>query len=264
SRLGTSVSGAGDLNGDGRDDLILGAPITTKLNAYAGSAYAVFGSDGLSPGRTIDLYNMGADAIELNSNGAQSYAERVGHSVSGAGDVNGDGFNDLLIGTPNYCYLVYGAANLSQINPLKLLFPFYNPGAGVVLTNPQGSGNFSILSYTVKVSGAGDFNRDGYDDIILGANGEAYVIFGAPSLGSNDIFNAANLNGSNGFRLTGMAEYRSDYTKTVASAGDLNGDGYDDLIVGSPGDSAAYVIFGTDKPFPASLDIRNLTSLPAP
>ena len=91
---GCSVSGAGDVNGDGIDDLIIGAPYRPNGRDYAGASYVVFGSDQGFPA-TIDL----ASDADLIIQGAAA-DDHSGFSVSGAGDVNGDGIDDLIIGAP--------------------------------------------------------------------------------------------------------------------------------------------------------------------
>src|SRR5262249_26847477 len=128
--------------------------------------------------------------------------------------------------------------------------------------------NFSV------VADAGDVNGDGFSDLIIGDGNDsvAYVVFGKAS-GFSYTLDYSNLNGSNGFKFFGFVEYTGttlaivDYTgATVASAGDVNGDGFADLVIGAPGHSAngryqagaAYVVFGKASGFPAGLDASSL------
>ena len=263
---GISVSSAGDVNGDGYDDLIIGAnSADPNGDDNAGATYIVYGGAS-APGTDgmLDLSDLdGTNGFTLTGIDA---SDRSGFSVSSAGDVNGDGYDDLIIGAnradPNgrssagETYVVYGGANA--------------PGTGGVLDLGalDGSNGF-ILAGSARndqsgrsVSSAGDVNGDGYDDLIIGADladpngnnyaGTTYVIYGgANAPGTDGVLNLSDLDGSNGFILTGIEAY--DFSAfSVSSAGDVNGDGYDDLIIGAHsadpnGDSNAgetYVVYG--------------------
>jgi hypothetical protein len=256
---GWSVSGAGDVNGDGFDDVIIGSPYNDAGGPNSGSAYVIFGrAGGFS---NIDLANLTpAQGFKIQG------SHFAGLSVSSAGDVNGDGFNDMIVGTfnPNggaVAYVVFGKAS---------------PAATVDLASLAASDGFSIGSigessyyagFAMSVSDAGDVNGDGFDDVIIGAryaNGEkgvAYVVFGKTNgLGAVDL---ANLSAAQGFAIQGSA-LNDQLGTTVSSAGDVNGDGFDDVIVGAPqGDlggtnaGQAYVIFGKATGF-GTIDVTNL------
>ena len=262
---GRSVSSAGDVNGDGYDDLIIGAFFADPNGVdRAGETYIVYGGAS-APGTdgVLDLSALdGSNGFILNGiDGGDS----SGWSVSSAGDVNGDGYDDLVIGArladPNgsnsgETYVVYGGASA--------------PGTGGVLNLGalDGSNGFILNGISFRdysgfsVSSAGDVNGDGYDDLIIGAYlanpngdfdaGETYIVYGGASApGTGGVLDLSDLDGSNGFILTGIdADDHSG--SSVASAGDVNGDGYDDLIIGAffadpNGDSNAgetYVVYG--------------------
>lgn len=206
---GSSVSGAGDVNGDGIADLIVGA-------SRAGQSYVVFGTEDGYP-KTLDLGALdGSNGFALSGNNS-------GSSVSGAGDINGDGFDDVIVGGVQ-SHVVFGAASG---------FP-----ARLDLDNLDGGNGFAVIGGGRSVSEAGDVNGDGLDDFIIGdpgagRAGRAYVVFGA-----SDSFPPAiallNLDGSNGFTLEGVSRY-GDTGASVSGAGDVDGDGFDDLIIGAPG-----------------------------
>jgi Ca2+-binding RTX toxin-like protein len=271
---GSSVSSAGDVNGDGIDDVIIAARSADPNGIYsAGQSYVVFGSNsGFAEGLDLSTLN-GSNGFAINGIAA---VDQSGWSVSSAGDVNGDGFDDLIIGAayadPNgiplagQSYVVFGS----------------NSGfaEGLDLSTLNGSNGFAINGIAAfdnsgsSVSSAGDVNGDGFDDLIIGANGadpngisdagQSYVVFGSNS-GFAAGLSLSTLNGSNGFAINGIAVYEVS-GKSVSSAGDVNGDGIDDLIIGVPGADPngisyagqSYVVFGSNSGFGAGLDLSTL------
>ena len=280
---GLSVSSAGDVNGDGFDDIIIGAFLGdgpgpapgTRMNA--GDSYVVFGS-GTGFAAAIDLVNVAAGIGGFVIHG-RDVGDYSGYSVASAGDINGDGFDDLIIGAPSGdgpgtppgtrnlagdSYVVFGHAGAF--------------GAAIDLENvAAGIGGFVIYGADtvdrsgVSVAAAGDVDGDGFDDLIIGVQygdgpgpppgtrptaGDSYVLLG--SVGgfgaAIDLVNVAN--GLGGFVIHGV-DVIDRSGRAVSSAGDINGDGFDDLIIGafmadgpgaSPGtrDKAgdSYVVFG--------------------
>ncbi|MBD2302787.1 S-layer family protein [Nostoc sp. FACHB-190] len=255
---GSSVSGAGDINGDGIDDLIIGDPRIFPVSSYAGSSYVVFGqAREFSP--TLNLSSLnGSNGFVIN--GFNAY-ENSGRSVSNAGDINGDGIDDLIIGATSggRSYVVFGSRS--------------GFGASLNLSSLNGSNGFIINSPNTSafsggtVSNAGDINGDGIDDLIIGttSGGRSYVVFGSRSgFGAN--LDLSSLNGSNGFVINNFNVYAfSD--GTVSGAGDINGDGIDDLIISARGGygfydqssaGESYVVFGSRSDFGASLNLSSL------
>lgn len=246
---GYFVSGAGDVNGDGFDDILIGAPYAQRGDPSFefGEVYLIYGSNSLDA--SISLSS--ADVIFQGEN----TEDRCGNFVSGAGDVNADGLDDILIGAPfadpnskngsGETYLFYGSKSLAgTINVISADATFIGKST-------------SDLS-GVTVSGAGDVDGDGYNDILIGAvgadpdgktqAGESYLVFGSDSLaGAFDLSNA-------NVTFKGKFEFDSSGGK-VASAGDINGDGLSDILIGAGGASPegkssageSYLFYGSDS-----------------
>ena len=259
---GMAVASAGDVNGDGIDDLIIGAPFANRPGTDSGAAYVVFGSNA-GFAATVELSGLdGTNGFELTGAAAQ---DRTGRSVAGAGDVNGDGFDDLIIGAP---YADPGAYSY-DFGAAYVVFGKASFAASVALASTaNGTSGFAIQGeasnnmFGISVASAGDLNGDGYGDLVVGApnaslsgdfSGLAYVVFGRAS-GFGSLVAVSSLNGTDGFKING--EFFAAMTgRSVAAAGDINGDGADDLIIGAhfagPNgqySGAAYVIYGQPPP----------------
>ena len=274
---GFSVSTAGDVNGDDIDDLIIGAPDADPNGSYSGRSYIVFGTDsGFSS--ELELSSL-SGSIGFAMNGETAY-DGSGYSVSTAGDFNGDGFDDVVIGAPGAMgnasgsgrsYLVFGGAGVHtdslDLGQLAGFKGFIMDGQG--MSDDTG----------ISVSAAGDFNNDGFDDLIIGADGatvngqgrsgRSYIVFGTDQLISTPL-NLGALNGSNGIIIQGDPgeDESASLGRSVHGAGDINGDGIDDVIIGAPEAGVypdrtgkSYVVFGTDLALPAVLDINTLDGI---
>ncbi len=194
-KLGASVSGVGDLDGDGLGNLIVGAPGASN---GAGAAYVIFGASNpqgnLFPVQ-ISTGDIGSTVHGCTFTGGAN--AQVGFSVQGAGDINGDGFSDLIIGAPG---ATSGAGAAYVVFGNKSGLPSF-----FALSSLDSAHGFAVLGAAASngagycVSGGGDVNGDGYADLILGApavtgagSGAAYVIYGGPTGTALDS-NAAHL-----------------------------------------------------------------------
>ena len=204
NRFGYAVSAAGDVNGDGYDDVIIGAD---RYKAFTGRAYVYAGGP----------QGLGASPV-LTATG-ETVNNHFGYAVGAAGDVNSDGFGDVVIGAYHHSnfrgrvYVYAGGPGVLEESPLSVV---------------AGEGPDSYFGRSVGA--AGDVNGDGYEDVIVGAyaydrgTGRAYVYAGGPGgLSPDPIFVA-----------TGEGPADS-FGQPVGAAGDVNGDGQADIVIGAHG-----------------------------
>ena len=271
--FGNSVSGAGDVNGDGFDDLIVGAPgIFFNDGANRGGARVLSGSDGSAlfsffGDSANDFFGIsvsgagdvngdgiadlvvgaagddrsgstrvlsGSDGSVLLAFDGNSISDSFGEAVSGAGDVNGDGFDDLIVGgldnDPNSP--VSGTVRVISGSDGGTLYTFDGDSVGDFFGD--------------SVSGAGDVNNDGFDDLIVGARGDDN---NGSASGSARIF--SGVDGSVLYIFNGDSVNDS-FGISVSGAGDVNGDGFADLIVGVAGDDDNGINSGSARVFSGS------------
>ncbi len=217
ANAGTSVSSAGDVDNDGYSDVVVGTPLWDGGQTDEGRIQIARGS---ASGLTIVHQTLEPDFT----------GEQRGSSVACAGDVNGDGYADVLSGSPLH----------SSGGEVDL---FLGMSTGISAVPTSLSGFQANARFGRSVASAGDINGDGFSDVIVGAQfhdgtfineGRVRCYPGAAA----SISNTAD-------RVLPGPVGSSAYGRTVASAGDVNGDGYSDVIIGAPGGNRAYVHYGS-------------------
>jgi len=242
-QMGSGLSKAGDINGDGIDDIIVGA---VNTNQDSGAAYVIYGSREPFKNMTPSLGLTRSQGFAIFS---YRYYERLGETVSGAGDVNGDGIDDVIVGAPSLdnrkgaAYVIYGSKNGSDaITSNKNL----DASRGFAMY-----GDIESTELGFSVSGIGDINQDGIDDVVLVAASihegltEAYIIYGKKNH-TSFVVPVTGLNSSQGIVFHGkdFGKGKNFFVLKSANAGDVNGDGIDDALLGCPGAQTAYIIYG--------------------
>ncbi len=246
-RLGSELSFVGDINHDGLEDIAINTQFIEPNNLeLAGTTYIIFGS--------VNAYPSPFDLTTLNGiNGFKvegvAEDERRGASIGKLGDINGDGIDDIALASQGDKHMfLYGRST----------------GFSATITMNEITATIGFIfteSGVGEIKGAGDVNGDGINDILLGQyawSGTTYILFGRNSNFPLDV-DASWLDGTRGFKLGKVSANISAFY--VASAGDINADGYADVMVGiwtgsSADEKKTYVYFGHAAPFQMIVDIK--------
>ena len=211
--FGNAVASAGDVNGDGYGDVLVGAYRSTNGSANEGRALLYLGS----------ASGLGTSATWTSE--SNQAAASFGFSLASAGDVNGDGYGDVVVGAPDYDN---GATNEGRASV------YLGSGSGLAASAAwTAESDQAEAEFGYTVASAGDVNGDGYGDVVVGAygydngstnEGRAFVYLGSASgLGTSAAWSAES------------DQVNAQFGTSVASVGDVNGDGYGDVVVGADG-----------------------------
>jgi len=247
-QFGYSVAGGSDINGDGLVDAIIAAQsVDINTASNVGQIYTFYGTAGTRPTGLTSIDEILTQGLGFSVDGGPE-SIRLGGSLGTAGDVNGDGIGDIIVGGGG-SWVVFGR------NPTAGSSSFPLPDA------TGGNSGFAMISEDdgvqtgIRVSGIGDFNGDGFSDVAVlstlfieetSASGRCYVVFGGPAITSVSLADVAR--GVGGFSIDAPPGGGIG-TGDIASAGDVNGDNFSDFsITDAFVTGSVYVVYGRPNP----------------
>jgi hypothetical protein len=242
--FGWSTAAVGDVNKDTFDDFVICATGFDTTLTDVGACFIIYGGSNL---HSMALTSLGSGGIRITGKTAN---QKLGTAITGVGDINKDGYADILIGCGDRknVYLLYGGPSLTNVDTTSGSFP------GVIFPNPITLDD----SFGAAVSRAGDFNGDGYDDLVIASVGNTrtsviYVVFGGSS--SPASFDLNTMTSSAGVRY--FTKRADNGGWSVSGGVDINSDGFTDIIIGAPNtnnhNGAAHVVFGSASPVDSSV-----------
>lgn len=264
-RAGVAIAAAGDVNGDGLADLVIGASDSDTNAPNSGSAYVVFGNQNLAPEVLLSSIHDGDGSAGFVAHGTSAH-DLTGSSVAGIGDINGDGYDDVAISSPHVdvdgmrnagqAYVVFGSPVTASSSIELASLRSVNGGDGSRGFVMSGLQKHAFLGSHLE--GGVDLNGDGLPDLLVTAPntdvdgmvdaGESYVLYGRES-GDGlppdiDLRKLRNIGNTEGFVITGSVR-KSRTGGYVRISDDLNNDGHSDLVIGMGNTSSSerYVLF---------------------
>ena len=240
TQFGRAIAVIGDVNHDGVPDLAVGAPYQ---DGDFGNIDAGFGPP-QNVGKVFVLNGANLSVItqlndpEFQMIQAQKFGGQFGTSLAAAGDVNGDGIPDVLVGTPQHTVSSAGPFNIGRAFVMDV-------GSGTVLLTLDPPGPEENARAGLSVAGLGDINSDGKPDFVIGAPGKD---IGVGEGGKTDVGVAYFFSGADGSLIRALSDPDSTpdarFGFAVANAGDVDGDGVSDSLLGAPGKAQVFVFSG--------------------
>jgi hypothetical protein len=271
SNIGSPTTGIrgkiGDINGDGLNDFMIGSyRAPCSAGNYCGAVSILYGKASTDPVTDVDLSNLGTQGIAITGAAAGNF---FGTSIANVGDANGDGFNDILVGAPDYnlapnsgaVYLLYGSNAMTSMD----LSTFVTGSMGVRFLG--GAGGDTLGDSVTRI---GDINGDSLADFAMSASngsplsrteaGIVYVVYGSRAVRTADVNMATFTAGPAGYAIFGMSA-GAWLGMTLSSAGDQNHDGLPDLLIGVQGLSAVYLLYSAAVAPSADIDLAVATNI---